>query len=239
MRLYYDLHIHTALSPCGDNDMSPMNIINMAMIKGLDIIAITDHNSVRNCLPSIEGAKKKDILVIPGIELQTKEEVHLLCFFRSLESALEFGDVIEDLMPNLDNNPDFFGEQLIFNSNGEVIDRESRLLISSVDISIDNVFSTVSGLDGIVIPAHIDRRSYSIISNLGFLPINLDISTVELSKNCNRDDFVRKNRYLEKYNIIVNSDAHYLGDISEPINYMNIKDKNIDEVFKFLGTKIS
>jgi len=237
MKLYYDLHIHTALSPCGDNEMSPMNIINMAILKGLDIIAITDHNSVKNCLPCLEAAKGKDILVIPGMEIQTKEEVHLLCLFKNIESALEFGHIIDGLIPDVPNKPDFFGEQLVFDVDGNIVDKENRLLISSANINIDKVFAMVSELDGIVIPAHIDKKNYSIISNLGFLPINIDVAAVELSKNCNKEQYISNNKYLESYNIIINSDAHYLGDISERINYMDISNKNIEEVFKFLKSK--
>lgn len=237
MKLYYDLHIHTALSPCGDNQMSPMNIINMALLKGLNIIAITDHNSVKNCLPCLEAAKGKDILVIPGMEIQTKEEVHLLCLFKNIEAALKFGHSIDGLIPDVPNKPDFFGEQLVFDIDGNVVGRENRLLISSANINIDKVICMVTALDGIVIPAHIDKKNYSIISNLGFLPINIDISTVELSKNCNKQQYINKNKYLEKYNIITNSDAHYLGDISEPLNYMDILNKDIEEVFKFLKSE--
>lgn len=237
MKLYYDLHIHTALSPCGDNDMSPMNIINMAIIKGLDIIAITDHNSVKNCMACLEAAKGQDILVIPGMEIQTKEEVHLLCLFRNIESALEFGDIIDPLIPDIPNNPDFFGEQIIYDKNGNIVDKENRLLVSSVNMNIDGLFSTVSSLNGVVIPAHIDKRNYSIISNLGFLPINLDIGTIELSKNANIDEYISKNKYLAKYNVIINSDAHYLRDISEPVKYMDIETKDIDGFFSFLESK--
>ncbi len=234
MKLYYDLHIHTSLSPCGDNDMSPMNIVNMSVIKGLDVIAITDHNSVKNCLAALETAKGHNILVIPGMEIQTKEEVHLLCLFRNIEAAWEFEEIIAPLIPNIPNKPDFFGEQIIYDASGNIVGKEERLLVSSVNMNIDSVFSKVSSLNGVVIPAHIDKRSYSIISNLGFLPFNLDITTIELSKNTNIEEYISKNKYLEKYNIIVNSDAHYLGDISEPVNYLDVKTKDIDGVFEAL-----
>ena len=130
MKLFYDLHIHTSLSPCGDNDMSPMNIVNMAIIKGLDVIAITDHNSVKNCLAALETAKEHDILVIPGMEIQTKEEVHLLCLFRDMEAALKFAEIIDPLIPDVANNPDFFGEQIIYDVSGNVVGKEKRLLVS-------------------------------------------------------------------------------------------------------------
>lgn len=236
MRLYYDLHIHTALSPCGDNDMSPMNIVNMAILKGLDVIAITDHNSVKNCLPCIEVAKNKDIIVIPGMEIQTREEAHLLCLFKNIKEALNFEESIEDHMQNKLNNPNFFGEQLIFDKRNNIIDKEERLLITSVDFNISQIFSMVSSLDGVVIPAHLDKKNFSVISNLGFLPIDINITTIEISTKCNKQKFIDNNKYLEKYNIIINSDAHYLGDISEADNYIEVDKKDTEEIFKFLKT---
>lgn len=234
MRLFYDLHIHTALSPCGDNDMSPVNIVNMAILKGLDVIAITDHNSVKNCLPCIEVAKNQDLIVIPGMEIQTKEEVHLLCLFKNIKDALRFEDNIENHMPNKLNNPDFFGEQLVFDEKNNIIDKEERLLIASVDFSMNKVFSMVTSLNGVVIPAHLDKKNFSVISNLGFLPNDIKITTIEISKNCNRKKFISDNSYLEKYNIVTNSDAHYLGDISEAENYIEVNKKDIEAVLKFL-----
>lgn len=234
MKVYYDLHIHTSLSPCGDSDMTPNNIVNMSILKGLDIIAITDHNSVKNCLSCIEAAKGKDILVIPGMEIQTKEDVHLLCLFKKIEAALEFGSYIDKLIPNIDNDIKLFGEQIIYDMCDNIIGKEKRLLISSVDITINQTFKKVKSLNGLVIPAHIDRRNYSIISNLGFIPFDLDIKVLEVSRLSNRDKLLKQFKYLKKYKFISNSDAHYLGDISEKINYMDIENKTIDEVFNFL-----
>ncbi|MDK2918014.1 MAG: 3,5-nucleoside bisphosphate phosphatase [Candidatus Petromonas sp.] len=238
MNLYYDFHIHTALSPCGDRDMTPNNIVNMATIKGLDAIAITDHNTVRNCLPCVEVAKKTDLTVIPGMEIQTKEEVHLLCMFRNIETAILFEKAIDSHMIKLQNNPKFFGKQLIFDKYDNVIGEEKRLLSSSVNMSINEVFHTLSDMGGIVIPAHIDKKAYSIISNLGFMPMDLGITTVEFSKGCNKEKFIKSNNYIKKYRIIRNSDAHYLGDISERTNYLNVKKKDIHEIFKVLSSQV-
>ncbi|RKD27989.1 hypothetical protein SAMN02745883_00387 [Caminicella sporogenes DSM 14501] len=238
MKFYYDLHIHTSLSPCGDRDMTPNNIVNMALLKGLDIIAITDHNSVKNCMPCIEIAESKGLLVIPGMEIQTKEEVHLLCLFKDVYKAVEFEKSINTLIPDIKNKPEFFGEQLIFDIHDNIIGREERLLISSVDITIQQTFKKVKELDGLVIPAHIDKKNFSIISNLGFIPFDLDIKTLEISVHCNKNDLIKEYKYLKRYSFITNSDAHYLGDISERINYMQIENKTIDEVFKFLNRDI-
>jgi len=234
MRLYYDLHIHTALSPCSDNDMSPINIINMSLLKGLDIIAITDHNSTSNCLPCMKAAKNKDIIVIPGIELQTREEVHLLCFFRSYEASSKFDRIVRNKMLNNLNQPDFFGKQILFDENNNIIGDEKRLLITSVDLSLSQVFKLVLKLNGAVIPAHIDKKNFSIISNLGFIPLDLEVKTIEISKSCDLESFKLKNRFINNYKIIRNSDAHYLGDISERDNYIETYSKSIDSVINYL-----
>lgn len=232
MKLYYDFHIHTALSPCGDINMTPNNILNMAQIKGLDAIAITDHNSIRNCHPCLELGQEKGIIVIPGMEIQTKEEVHLICLFRELQNAIEFQNHIYSFMTNEKNNPNFFGRQLILNKYDDIVEEETRLLISSVNLKINEIFSRVIEHKGIVIPAHIDKSSYSILSNLGFIPRNLDIKTLEISKKCDKINFLSENKYLDRYKLITNSDAHYLGDISERNNnYIEVREKNINSIF--------
>lgn len=237
MPIYYDLHIHTALSPCGDRSMTPNNIINMAMLKGLDVIAITDHNSTLNCRACIEVSKDKDIIVIPGIELQTKEEVHSICLFKNLSSLEKFQRFIDDKIPDKKNSPDFFGEQLILDKYDNIIDSESRLLMASVDVSLNKALEKVISLDGVLIPAHVDKGTFSIISNLGFIPMDLKISTIECSKSCDIQEFKSRYKYLEKYRILKNSDAHYLGDLSERDNFLDINIKSIDKIIDYLKVK--
>ncbi len=233
MKCYYDLHIHTALSPCGDRAMTPNNIINMAILKGLDIIAITDHNNTVNCKPCIEVAQDKDIIVIPGMELQTKEEVHLICLFKNLNTTEDFQKIINSKIANKYNRPDFFGRQLIFDVYDNIIGEDNRLLMTSINISINEAIKLVTEFEGIVIPAHIDKKAFSIISNLGFIPQDLDITSVEISKGTDFDKFLSSHKYLNKYNIIFNSDAHYLGKISERSNYFNLKEKRIKDLFDY------
>lgn len=237
MRIYYDLHIHTALSPCGDRSMTPNNIVNMAMLKGLDTIAITDHNSTLNCEACIEVAKDKDIIVIPGIELQTKEEVHCICLFKNLSNLKTFQGIIDHKMIDKENRPDYFGEQLVFDKNDNIVDNEKKLLMASVDITLNKAFEEVMSLDGILIPAHVDKSTFSIISNLGFIPINLDISTIECSKRCDINELKSRFPYLDKYKIVTNSDAHYLGDLSEKENYIDVGTKNINEIIEYFKAK--
>ena len=177
----YDLHIHSCLSPCGHRDMTPNNIINMSLLKGLDIISVTDHNSAKNLPAIFEAAKGHDILIVPGIEVNTKEEVHLLCYFTSLEKTMIFDAFIEDYLPCIKNNREIFGEQLILNERDEVVGEYENLLLNALQLSIEEINQRVQDLEGIVVPAHIDRSSYSIISNLGFISTHLSIKVLELS----------------------------------------------------------
>lgn len=234
MAIYYDLHIHSALSPCGDDDMTPCNIINMAIIKGLDVLAVTDHNSAFN-LPAIyEAAREKGIMLIFGLEVQTKEEVHMLCYFKALQEALKFGEKIYESLPQTSNDPNLFGHQYILDSKDNITGEVGKLLLSSSSYSLNQLSKLVRQYNGVMIPAHIDRTSYSIISNLGFIPDDLGIRTVEISKNENIDTATSKFPYLKSMNILRSSDAHYLGDISERENCMGIDEITMGGIFSQL-----
>ncbi|RKD33188.1 PHP domain-containing protein [Thermohalobacter berrensis] len=236
MKLSIDLHIHSALSPCGDNEMTPNNIVNMAYLKGLDVIAVTDHNTMLNAKPVMELGKEKNILVIPGIEVTTKEEVHVLCYFKELKSGMKFQDIIYDNLPNVKNNTEVFGKQLIFNKKDKVIGEVNKLLINSTNFSLSEIRDLAIKYGGVVVPAHIDKKAYSIISVLGFMPDNLKFNTVEISVN---QDYSLLDKFIDigNYNVIVNSDAHYLGDINERISFIDVKDKTIGSVISYLVKK--
>lgn len=215
MKFAVDLHIHSALSPCGDDDMTPNNIVNMALIKGLDLIAVTDHNSAKNLPAVLEVAKRQGLMVVPGIEVQTKEEVHLICLFKNLQSALKLDEIIFNCLPYISNNEGVFGRQLIMDCEDRVIGKMDKLLLSSCALSVNDVFTLVRGLGGICIPAHVDRTAYSITTNLGFIPPSLGVTTVEFSKKDDPAAIMKRYPFLKKYNYIISSDAHYLWDISE------------------------
>lgn len=235
MKFYIDLHIHSGLSPCGDEDMTPNNIVNMAYIKGLDIIAVTDHNSMENVEAVVEAASNRNILVIPGMEVTTREEIHVLCYFKTLIDGLKFQKEIYKGLPNINNKEDVFGRQIVYDSKDNVKGKIKKLLINSTSYTIEEINQLTLSLNGIMIPAHIDKKSFSILSVLGFIPPNLKISTLEIS---NKDNFNKIDNLvnLNKYNIIQNSDAHYLQDISEPNFYFDLPEKNIDLVFEMLSS---
>lgn len=229
----YDLHIHSALSPCGDNDMTPNNIINMARLKGLDIIAVTDHNSTKNLPALFKIGEKQDLLIVPGIEVTTKEEVHILCYFLTLEDALKFDDDISKYLPSISNDNELFGEQLILNEKDKVVGEIKNLLISALDLSVDEIFLLVQEKKGIAIPAHVDKTSFSMISNLGFIPPHLPISTLEVSRkvHMNEKEMKKSWKLLKDYHFIQSSDAHYLEDILERQSFIALEHLNIRELF--------
>lgn len=227
MKFYYDLHVHSDLSPCSSGDMTPNNIINMSLIKELDIIAVTDHNSAGNLRAVTEVGNKAGIRVIPGLEVTTREEVHVLCYFKDLENAEEFGKVIYESLPPIKNNPEIFGEQNIYNSNDDIIGTIDKLLINASNYTIEDINFMVEEYRGVMVPAHINKMTNGILGVLGFMPPDLKIDFVEIYSKLPIDDKITK-----KYKILVNSDAHQLIDISEKVNYFNLS--SIDDVYSFL-----
>lgn len=228
MKNYYDVHIHSCLSPCSDNTMTPNNIVNMSMLKELDIIAITDHNSIKNARVAMEVAKDKDIIVVPGMEVQTIEEVHVVCLFRNIESAIEFEKVINEKLIIIKNKKEKFGEQLIVDKDDKIIGEVENLLLSSVDITIDELIFLVNRYNGVIFPAHIDRSYASILTNLGFIPNEYNFRYVEVSKGDTSKKILANSDYINKYFILRNSDAHNLGAINEPLYSIELEEKSID-----------
>lgn len=216
LNLSYDLHIHSCLSPCGSDDMTPYNIVGMAAIKGLDVIAVTDHNSCKNCPAVLKAAKEYGILALPGMELTTSEEVHAVCLFADLSQAMEFDSYVYERLLPVRNREDIFGRQLIYDGEDQVSGSVENLLINSTMISIDHLWNLVRSYGGVMFPAHIDKSSNSLISNLGFVPPDSNFSTAELKDIKKLHELKKMNPYLERCTIISNSDAHYLEDIKEP-----------------------
>lgn len=235
MKLYYDFHIHTSLSPCGDEDMTPNNIINMAKVKGLDAIAITDHNSCENVHACLEVGYKNNIIVIPGIELQTCEDIHVICLFKDEKVANEFQEWVYSKLPNFKYNKEMFGEQIIYDEFDNVIGKNERFLLGATGISLIEAYDRAKELQGVFIPAHVDRQSYSIITSLGFVPSTPKINFLEYN-DINKLNkligmgLIDKNRYF----FIKSSDAHYLGNIAEKSEYIVVEDISINSIFKSL-----
>lgn len=234
MKLSYDLHIHTALSPCASDDMTPNNIVNMALLKGLDIVAITDHNSVENCAAVIQAAQNKDVLVIPGMELQTVEDVHLLCFFETVEQAAALQEVVNERILKINNNKDVLGHQYLLNYEDEIIGEKEDMLLISSGLSLKDAVLKVQSLGGVAVPAHIDRGHNSLIVNLGFVPEDLNVDILEISEKGDLDHLIKQHKNLKQYSYITNSDAHYLGNISERLRFIEVKEKTVKAVIDAL-----
>lgn len=234
MKLYYDFHIHSALSPCGDNDMTPNNLINMSIIKGLDAVALTDHNACENVRAAAAVAGDK-IIFIPGMEVETSEEVHIVTLFPTADAAEEMQRILVDSSPFIPNRPEIFGNQYIMDENDEICGEIDRMLVTASGLDIYTVVAAAKDLGGIAYPAHIDRESYSVLSNLGFIPPDLDISAVEITE---KSRAALEGEYSNRYNIITSSDAHYLWDISERNHYIEVSDASVRGILNAISNRL-
>lgn len=224
-KYYYDLHIHSCLSPCGDDDMTPNNIAGMGVLNGLNIMALTDHNTSKNCPAFFKAAKKNGIIPIAGMELTTAEDIHVVCLFKDLDTALNFDGMVDSHRIKYPNRTDIFGNQLILDENDEVIGTEDFFLPNATDISIESVPKLIKNFGGFCYPAHIDREANGIISILGDFPVNSGFTAAEFHDSENIPKYNEK--YLETRNkqIIVSSDAHYLWNIKDKKEFFLIDDE--------------
>jgi 3',5'-nucleoside bisphosphate phosphatase len=230
MRWYRaDLHIHSVLSPCGDLDMSPVRIIHEAKNHNLDIIGITDHNHTGHAKLTIELGEKEGIQVFSGVEINTREEIHCLAFFENIGKTEKFQDYINSCATRIENKPEKFGHQLLVNEKEEILEQIEWLLISSLTCSIDEVEKKVHQLDGVFVPAHIQRKSNCIYTQLGFLPDNLIIDAIEITDCTRLSDLYSTRPELKDYSIILNSDAHYPQQIGSQYSNYYLKEPSFVE----------
>ena len=225
-----DLHIHTVLSPCGDLEMSPVNIVSEASRKGLDIIGITDHNSTRHCDLITRLAAEKGIFVMQGAEITTKEEVHCLAFFENTDALIMFQEFLDRNLPVIMNDPAKFGNQVQVDENDIIVYEEKKLLINAISKSMEEIESFVHSMDGLFIPAHINRTKNSIYGQLGFLPMNLKADALEISKSSSPEQFAEIHPEIDVFPIIKNSDAHYPEDIGSAYTKFFIKEPSFQEI---------
>ncbi len=235
MKIQYDFHIHSCLSPCGDMDMTPGNIVNMARLMGYDAIALTDHNTSGNCETAMHFGKEIGLTVIPGMELCTAEEVHIVCLFPTLEKATAFSDYVYTTLPPVKNKPAVFGEQAFCNKDDEICGSEERLLITASSIGTYKAASIVKEYGGICYPAHIDRSSFSIISNLGTIDESFGFGFAEIFDIAKETELKEKFPYLNEMKIISDSDAHYLDKMRPENNFIEIEENSIEAIFKFFN----
>lgn len=236
--LFYDLHIHSCLSPCGSEDMTPYNIVGMAALKGLDVIAVTDHNSCKNCPAVLAAAEEYGVLAIPGMELTTSEEVHAVCLFETLSAAMDFDAYVHDRILPIRNKEEIFGRQEIYGPEDVVVGIEETLLISATSISFEGLWELVDSFGGVMIPAHMDKTANSLISNLGFVPVDSRFSAAELHDMKKLHGLQKRNPYLMGCRIISSSDAHYLEDIKEPEFTLEVGERTAAGVLEALKRRI-
>lgn len=214
--------------------MTPANIAGMAALKGLDVIAVTDHNSCKNCPALLHFAKQYGVLAVPGMEICTSEEVHGICLFPTLNKAMEFDEYVYKRLMPFPNQEEIFGKQQIYNEEDRICGLVPHLLINSVDISFDQLWDLVRSYDGVMFPAHIDKGTNSLISNLGFVPPGSRFASAEIKDLTKLHELKEKHLYLGSCRIISNSDAHYLGDISEPGLTIEVEEKSVEGIIRAL-----
>ena len=236
LKLAFDLHMHSCLSPCGDADMTPANLAGMCALAGLDVVALTDHNTSGNCAAFCQAAAGHGLLALPGMELCTREEVHVVCLFPDLEKATAFSDHVGQRLPPIPNDREMFGPQVLMDSEDNVLGEETRLLAGAADISLYDVPGLVGSFGGLAYPAHIDRPSNSLLSQLGVWDPDLHFPLAERSLHCPEDLFDRPD--LQSLRHIAACDAHYLHQIPDPYQYMELPEADAELVLDWLrGTE--
>lgn len=230
-----DFHIHSCLSPCGDLSMSPTQIVECLKARNIQLAALTDHNSALNCPAFMELCKKNGIAPLAGIEAQTIEEIHVLCLFSRLDSALKLGEELYNLMPNILNIPDKTGDQVYVDENEDILGEVDKYLITSAEIPLEDLIEEVHKLGGLAIPAHVDRPAFSLTSQLGFIPPgNYDaLETVRLDPN-----LLPKECNVSGYPITHSSDAHYPEHVGRRFTELNIGDTPLLDSEGFVNLQV-
>lgn len=232
MKLYYDFHLHSCLSPCGSEDMTPANLAAMCALAGLDVVALTDHNTTGNCAAFCRAAEERGLLALAGMELCTCEEIHAVCLFPDAAAAGAFEEAIAPRLPCARNDPEIFGRQIYMDEGDLILGEETRMLAGITQIPLAEVPGLVQSFGGTAWPAHIDRPSFSLLGVLGVWDPDLDFPLAELSHNC-PPDFPRR-RDLAGLRFITNSDAHYLDQVWNAEHFMELPERSPQAVLAWL-----
>ena len=237
----YDLHIHSCLSPCGDVDMTPNNIAGMAMLGGIELVALTDHNTTLNCPAFFKACEKLGIIPVGGMELTTAEDIHMVCLFPNLETTMAFGEMVAEHRMKIKNRPDIFGDQTVLDENDEIVSCIDDLLVAGTDLDISTAYDLVMEYGGAAFPAHVDKQSNGILAILGDFPIEPIFATAEFHDISKREEYIENYPALANMNCITCSDAHYLHLMSEapddlPIERKDMSDEDVRKaVIKYLN----
>jgi PHP family Zn ribbon phosphoesterase len=209
-----DLHVHTVLSPCAEVEMIPPLIVEYALDLGINLIAITDHNASANVESVQKAAENTPLHVLPGMELQTREEVHSLCLFDRLDQIKALQEIVTKSLPPFKNQPDHFGEQFVVDETGDFIRREEQLLLVSSSLSINEAWKIVYNLGGLFIPAHVNRKAFGLLESLGLVPTDVPIEALEISRHIKPQDAPAAFPQIKGYPLIQDGDAHRLDEFN-------------------------
>lgn len=224
----YDLHVHSCLSPCADDESTPNSIAGLASLIGLDIVALTDHNSCGNCAAFFAACRKYGVTPVAGMEMTTAEDIHLLCLFPTLDAALAFEKIVRGRRPKIRNKPAAFGRQLYVDENDEIVGEEEFLLVNAADIPLEEAVALVRGMGGAAVPAHIDREANGILAVLGALPESPVFPAVEVRYAAELPRLMQSVPLAGK-RILFSSDAHTLTDLSEAEHFLELDAEKGDD----------
>jgi len=224
-----DLHIHTVLSPCGDLEMSPTAIVDRALARGLDMIAISAHNTTRQVKVTQRLGKQKGLFVLGGVEVTSQEETHCLCYFENDAQLDEFQQFLDAHLPPIPNDEERFGYQLVVDENDEIVGEEPYHLLNAIDVDIDGIYDEVHRIGGLFVPAHINKGTTSLMSQLGFVPPDLRADALEINFRITRDEIVKKFAYLKRFNFITDSDAHFIDNVGDVYNVIYMEHRSFAE----------
>jgi len=233
MKYAYDLHIHSVLSPCADELMTPNNILNMAMLNNLDLISVTDHNSFKQYHALTEIAESYDFILIPGVEIQV-EKAHILCYFRNKMDANGFDQYLQTNLIKRDFDHINLKEEVVTNVYDESLYCLNYHLISDLDTSFDEILKYLNGMDTVIILSHVDRKHYSALKLINEGNIDL-FDGIEITSNTDVETFINENEILKDKTVFQNSDSHTIIDLNERMNFIDLDEKSIDAFFKFFG----
>jgi len=225
-----DLHIHSALSPCAEVEMLPELIVMKAEMEGLDVVAVCDHNSAENAAACVEAAKGSAVRVLPGIECETREGVHVLGIFDRPEQAERMQEFVWSRLPDEPNRPEFFGQQLVVSADGEFVRCNPRLLAVSADAGIEEMCARIRELGGLALPSHVDKTFAGLIGVLGLLPEGLELEGVEISGALTPQEARRRYPQLDGLGLVRSSDAHRLNEIGQGWTAAWLENRTVEEI---------
>ena len=219
--MLYDLHIHSCLSPCADDDMTPATAVGLAKLAGAELVAITDHNSALNIPAAMAAAKAYGVKLLPGIEVNTEEEIHLLCYFPTLSAALRMNRLVYDALPEFPYDSMVWGKQIVMDADDRELYCAEKLLTGATAINIYEAKRLCEELGGVAVPAHADKESYSLLSVMGFCPDDLDFAAIELAAPETYDRLVERGLLPPGKEILTSSDAHSMNLVGSKLRELS------------------